>query len=49
MNVNIDLSLLKREPEHVYHAQSDKNLSSHQLADFRRSPLLYFKRKVNGK
>jgi len=46
MNVPIDLSLLKREPEHVYHAQSDKNLSSHQLADFRRSPLLYFKRKV---
>jgi len=33
------------EPAEVYHAQADRYLSSHQLADFRRCPLLYQKKK----
>jgi hypothetical protein len=34
------------EPAEAYHAQADKYLSSHQLADFRRCPLLYYKKKA---
>jgi len=35
-----------REPADVYHAQAKNYLTSHQLADFRRSPLLYRKKKL---
>ncbi len=39
--------VLIREPAEVYHAQRDKYLSSHQLAEFRRNPPLY-RKKVLG-
>ena len=37
---------LIREPADVYHAQAGKYLSSHQLADFRRNPLLFRKKEL---
>ena len=43
----IDLTCLRAEPEQVYHARRGEYLSSHLLADFRKSPLLYHKR-VDG-
>lgn len=43
---HIDLSLLIREPAGVYHARAGEYQSSHLLADFRKSPLLYFKRRL---
>jgi hypothetical protein len=43
----IDLACLRAEPEQVYHARRGEYLSSHLLADFRKSPLLYHKR-VDG-
>jgi len=43
----LDLSFLITEPAGVYHAKAKDNLSSHQLADFRRCPKLY-KRKQLG-
>ena len=39
-----NLSFLIREPADVYHAQGTKYLSSHQLAEFRRNPLLFRKK-----
>lgn len=39
-----DLGFLVRESAEVYHAQRDKFLTSHQLADFRRNPLLFHKK-----
>jgi hypothetical protein len=33
------------EPADVYHAKASEYLSSHQLADFRKCPLLYWKKK----
>ena len=39
-----DLSFLISEPADVYHAQRAKYLSSHQLAEFRRNPLLFHKK-----
>lgn len=42
--IPIDLSLLEREPEAEYHAKAGQYLSSHLLADFRKSPYLYDKR-----
>lgn len=41
-----DLSFLIREPAEVYHAQRTNYLSSHQLADFRRDPLLFRKKEL---
>ena len=41
-----DLSFLIREPADVYHAQAGKYLSSHQLAEFRRNPLLFHKKEL---
>jgi hypothetical protein len=41
-----NLEVILREPDHVYHAKSKENLSSHQLGDFRRCPLLYRKKKL---
>jgi len=41
-----DLSFLIREPAEVYHAKRDKYLSSHQLAEFRRNPLLFHKKQL---
>ena len=32
------------EPAEIYHAKSAENLSSHQLADFRKCPYLYWKK-----
>ncbi|MBE0558587.1 MAG: hypothetical protein IH628_15280, partial [Proteobacteria bacterium] len=40
------MSFLIRESADVYHAQADKHLSSHQLAEFRRNPLLYQKKQL---
>ena len=37
--------VLIREAADVYHAKSREYLSSHQLADFRKCPLLYWKKK----
>ena len=42
----IDLAFLLREPADVYHAKARHYLSSHQLADFRRSPALYRKKQL---
>jgi len=42
-DLHIDLDVLIHEPEDVYHAQSSEHLGSHGLADFRKSPLLYWK------
>jgi len=39
-----DLSFLIRESAEVYHAQAARFLSSHQLAEFRRNPLLFHKK-----
>lgn len=37
---------LQSEPAEVYHAKAQHNLSSHALADFRKSPLLYHRKKA---
>ena len=39
------VDFLLREPEEVYRAKAQEHLSSHQLADFRRCPTLYHKKK----
>lgn len=41
-----DLSFLIRESAKVYHAQGNRFLSSHQLAEFRRNPLLFRKKEL---
>jgi len=41
-----DLAFVLREPADVYHAKASDYLSSHQLADFRKCPLLYQRRKL---
>ncbi len=41
--LDIDLGILTHESDEAYHAQSDKYLASHPLADFRKSPLLFYK------
>lgn len=38
-------SFLIQEPADVYHAKAKHYLSSHQLADFRKCPLLYYRKK----
>ena len=43
----LNTDVLIKEPADVYHAQAGEYLSSHQLSDFRKSPLLYH-RKVEG-
>lgn len=43
---NDNLTYLEHEPASVYHAKAQDYLSSHQLGDFRRSPLLYHKKKL---
>ena len=40
-----DLSFLIHEPDEVYHAKAEHFLSSHQLADFRSDPYLFWKRR----
>jgi hypothetical protein len=42
----LDLRFLIREPADVYHARSPEHLTAHQLADFRRCPLLYRKKQL---
>ncbi|MEL6397399.1 MAG: PD-(D/E)XK nuclease-like domain-containing protein [Planctomycetota bacterium] len=42
----LDLSFLITEPASVYHAKAKENLSSHQLADFRRCPKLYIRKQL---
>jgi len=44
--INIDLGVLAHESEDVYHARAGEFLSSHLLADFRKSPLLYYNRRL---
>lgn len=41
-----DLGFLVREPADLYHDQAGAYLSSHLLADFRKSPLLYRRKRV---
>ncbi len=41
-----DLDFLIRESAEVYHAQAVRFLSSHQLAEFRRNPLLFRKKEL---
>ncbi len=41
----IDLNVLTVEPEAEYHRQTGKYVTSHLLADFRRCPLLYARRR----
>ncbi|HNO77611.1 MAG TPA: PD-(D/E)XK nuclease-like domain-containing protein [Phycisphaerae bacterium] len=47
MDQTIDLNILECEPADEYHARSKENLSSHQLLDFIKCPLLY-RRKALG-
>ncbi|GAB4292648.1 MAG: hypothetical protein Kow0067_19300 [Coriobacteriia bacterium] len=42
----LDLGFLITEPASVYHAKAKDNLSSHQLADFRRCPKLYRRKQL---
>ena len=42
----IDLNVLQTEPAEVYHGKAKENLSSHQLIDFMRCPLLYQRRRA---
>lgn len=41
-----DMSFLIHETAEVYHAKASTFLSSHQLAEFRRNPLLYHKKQL---
>lgn len=41
-----DVSCIRHESADVYHAKAKDHLSSHQLGDFRRCPLLYRKKKL---
>jgi len=41
-----ETNFLIREPAEEYHAKASEYLSSHQLADFRRCPLLYRQKKL---
>ncbi|GAB4232396.1 MAG: hypothetical protein OHK0028_07830 [Deltaproteobacteria bacterium] len=45
-DILVDIKILTREPADVYHAKRDRFLSSHQLAEFRRNPLLYRKKQL---
>ena len=45
-DLHIDMGVLTHESEDVYHAKAGEFLSSHMLADFRKSPLLYYKRRL---
>jgi hypothetical protein len=42
----IDISCLIREPEATYRAKAKHHLTSHQLTEFRKNPLLYHKRQM---
>ena len=42
----LNLGFLITEPASVYHAKAKDNLSSHQLADFRRCPKLYRRKQL---
>lgn len=42
----LDLGFLITEPASVYHAKAKENLSSHQIADFRRCPKLYRRKQL---
>src|SRR5438045_1895246 len=45
MNTNEILAHLISEPFSTYRAKSKDNLTSHQLGDFKNTPLLHFKKK----
>ncbi len=42
----IDLEILQSEPAAEYHAKAKQYLSSHQLIDFQKCPLLYAKKRA---
>ena len=44
--LQVDTSFLVREPAEVYQENRSEYLSSHQLADFRRNPLLFHKKEL---
>ncbi|MFM7845929.1 MAG: PD-(D/E)XK nuclease-like domain-containing protein [Planctomycetota bacterium] len=46
MTVAETSNLFLREPAEVYHRQAQHYLSSHQLADFRKCPLLYHRKRT---
>ena len=41
-------NVITHEPADVYHAKRSEYLSSHQLADFRKCPLLYHRKKTGS-
>ena len=43
--VSIPMDIFLEEPADVYHARSSEFLSSHQLIDFMKCPLLYHKKR----
>ncbi|MFM2011245.1 MAG: hypothetical protein RLZZ396_29, partial [Planctomycetota bacterium] len=45
MSELIDFSFLIHESADLYHAKAKHYLSSHQLADFRKCPQLYYRKK----
>jgi hypothetical protein len=44
-DLHIDLDVLATESEHEYHAKAGEYLSSHQLLDFMKCPLLHFRKR----
>lgn len=46
MSLASDLSFLQREPAEAYHARAGEFLASHMLADFRKCPLLYHRKRA---
>ena len=46
MEVAAVTNIISREPADVYHAKANEYLSSHQLGDFRKCPLLYHRKKL---
>ena len=45
-NIYIDISIFTSEPADVYHAKAGEYLSSHQLLDFMKCPLLHQKKRA---
>jgi hypothetical protein len=43
-DLHVDLDVLLAEPEAEYHGKAREYMSSHQLIDFMKSPLLYFRK-----
>jgi len=46
VTTTVDLGILIREPADAYHAKAGEYLTSHLLADFRKCPLLYHRKRL---